>query len=386
LRRIGVPILAYATCIGSIVAIIGYGYRVQIFYGELASFPMAIHTALCFLFMGVALLCIRPEYGGISEIASTFSGGYTGRILIVAALIVPFTLGMAALYGYWRGYYTTELAIGLLVFTLMLALCILIWRNTSELNLRDKQQAAIARSLEDANKSLLRMNAELDSFAYISSHDLQEPLRKIKIFSGMINDPVRKDIDYHEYARKINESADRMSGLINGLLVFSKLNSTNEAFESTDLNYIIRDVLTDYELTIKEKNAVINVSALPVINAIPLQMRQLFFNLIGNALKFNNGEPHISIQALDADPDTIASLSSNGKNKYCKLVIEDNGIGFEQEYADKIFIVFQRLQSQYTGSGIGLAICKKIIENHNGSIKAFSKPGEGTTFEIFIPQ
>ncbi len=246
--------------------------------------------------------------------------------------------------------------------------------------------------LKNANEELRKTNKELEQFAYVSSHDLQEPLRKIQTFSQLLFHKIDETkITERNYLEKINNSALRMSDLIRDLLNLSKLSNVGEEFRDTDLSKILENVRTDFEVLIKQKNAALTIQKLPVIKAIPIQMNQLFYNLISNALKFSDKPPVIDVSYSEITADELRSYNFQGElkhKKYIRITFVDNGIGFEQNYADQIFVIFQRLndRSKFAGTGIGLAICKKIMENHNGFITAESKIDQGTTFNIFLPQ
>lgn len=250
------------------------------------------------------------------------------------------------------------------------------------------------RDLKEANQNLQRNNKELEQFAYVASHDLQEPLRKIKIFLGRLEERSNKAIDEqsHAYFDKIRSSTDRMSKLINDILNYSRLVNLDKEFEETDLNEIFNNVLTDFELKIEQKKAVILADNFPVIKAIPLQMNQLFHNLISNALKFSkeNIPPHISISCkMLKGKDLKVRLSEVDESReYYDIMFKDNGIGFDPEFAKSIFLIFHRLSSRNTfeGSGIGLALCKKIVNIHDGDIYADSIENEGTTFHVLLPR
>ena len=245
--------------------------------------------------------------------------------------------------------------------------------------------------LEDKNRSLQNMNKELEAFNYISSHDLQEPLRKIQIIISRILDLENQNLSESSKNHFIvlQKAADRMRTLIQDLLAFSRLNTTDILFEKTDLNAIIEEVKKEFEDVITEKNATIEIIDNCKIHVVRFQFRQLMNNLIENALKFYNPKiaPQITIKTKILQPDSLSlPLILVGK-EYCHISISDNGIGFEKEFETKIFEVFQRLhsQEQYSGTGIGLAIVKKIVDNHNGMITATSKLNEGATFDVYIP-
>ncbi|HEU4469699.1 MAG TPA: PAS domain-containing protein, partial [Flavisolibacter sp.] len=242
--------------------------------------------------------------------------------------------------------------------------------------------------LQKMNQELEASNNELLQFASVASHDLKEPLRKIHMFSNLIKDRHLPHMDgAADYLDRIINASARMTKLINDLLTLTRL-SVHSSFENTNLNTIVDEVMSDLELSINEKQATIEVGDLPRVDIVTGQMRQVFQNIISNALKFakKDEKPRIKIHCELVDSCAIdANRSSNGE--YCRIVIKDNGIGFDNQYADKIFTIFQRLHSRekYDGTGIGLAITKKIIEKHNGVISAASKENEGAKFTIVIP-
>jgi len=250
-------------------------------------------------------------------------------------------------------------------------------RDLTERKLAEDQMNHYLRDIEFRNK-------QLEEYAYIASHDLQEPLRKIQIFSELLEgnlgnaDAVRKNLD------KINSSAKRMSNLIKDVLKYSQLSRADELYLETDLNSILNNVLEDYILLIEQKKVIIKRDYLPIIMGIPIQLNQLFSNLISNALKFSSEHPEITIHSelLTGAEANHTDLISN--RQYLKLIFKDNGIGFEQQYGEQIFKMFKRL-SDSSGTGIGLALCKKIVENHNGIIQVESAPDVGTAFTLFIP-
>jgi len=248
------------------------------------------------------------------------------------------------------------------------------------------------KSLRETNERLEHSNEELEQFAYITSHDMQEPLRKIQIYSNILLDGNKEELSPNalQMLEKVSGSAARMSALIRNLLNYSRIARGEILFEETNLNLIVKNVLSDFELMITQKKAVVDVEVLPLIQAVPLHMNQLFYNLIGNALKFSkkNTIPHICINALFLEPDEKARFIQLSSDKeYYKFLFQDNGIGFQQEYGDKIFTIFQKLnaQSMFGGYGIGLAICKKIVENHHGMIYATGKINEGALFTVILP-
>ena len=228
-------------------------------------------------------------------------------------------------------------------------------------------------------------NRELEQFASVASHDLQEPLRKIQAFSDRLVSKYRDKIDDtgKEFIDRIHISAGRMRHLIEDLLVFSRVSTKGKPFTPVDLNEVLKGVLTDLEIRIQETGATITIDTLPTIEADELQMRQLFQNLLSNALKFHRPSvpPHIQLRIRNSSSSILE------EPYFCELTFSDNGIGFENQYAERIFQLFQRLhgRSDYEGTGMGLAICKKIIERHGGTITAEGIPGTGATFCVRLP-
>lgn len=259
-------------------------------------------------------------------------------------------------------------------------------RKKIEESEKELQQRVIERTAE-----LEKKNSELEQYAHVSSHDLQEPLRKIHMFTEMI-----READFHQLSdasktrfEKIQEASRRMSATLSDLLNFTSLNHQLQQ-EAVDLNQVIKTVTSDLEHVIAQKEATLNIENLPVVNAVPLQMHQLFYNLVNNGLKFSKQGVapviHISFFSFVASLQSGWPLLQPGKTYY-EIVVKDNGIGFSQEYAEKIFGLFQRLHSkqQYSGTGIGLALCRKVVTNHGGDIRAVSAPGEGAGFHLVLP-
>lgn len=247
-------------------------------------------------------------------------------------------------------------------------------------------QALLKLKIEELNRS----NTELEQFAYVASHDLQEPLRKIRAFGERIEGKFTDLLpaDGLDYLHRMRTAAERMQTLIDDLLTFSRLTRTSDPYVTLELSSVVESVTSDLEYIIEKKCAQIQVDAVHALQAVPGQLRQLFQNLISNALKFSRADksPEIKITSSVVTGSEEFNYLKPGA-AYCRITIQDNGIGFDSQYSDKIFVLFQRLhsRSEYEGTGIGLAICKKIVENHNGFIQAQSTEGTGATFTIFLP-
>jgi signal transduction histidine kinase len=242
--------------------------------------------------------------------------------------------------------------------------------------------------LQEMNQALEASNHELQQFASVASHDLKEPLRKIQLFGTILRDRhLGTNPDALQYMERIVSSSERMTRLINDLLRYSRL-SADVSFEPVDINVIIREILADLELSVKDACAEITTGEFPVLEAIPGQIRQALQNIISNALKFTRQDvrPCIRIQGERVqEREFDSAVAEDGS--YCRITISDNGIGFNELYLPKIFTLFQRLHGTeaYEGTGIGLAIAKKVVERHQGIIGASSKENEGATFIMILP-
>jgi two-component system, chemotaxis family, CheB/CheR fusion protein len=258
-------------------------------------------------------------------------------------------------------------------------------RLTKELEMRVEERT---KDLRDVNEKLLKSNRELEQFAYITSHDLHEPLRKIQTFAELAerswnDEPVAK-----KYLNRIASSSARMTALINDVLNYSRITRSTDRAMKTDLNDILARVKADFARQMEEKNATVKSSGLPTINGIPSQLQQLFASLISNSLKFSGQDVEIEISSREVAPEeAMKSADLPTGSKYAELVFKDNGIGFDQQFAKQIFTIFEKLNPSYlySGSGIGLALCKRIVENHGGAILASSRLNNGATFKVYLP-
>jgi light-regulated signal transduction histidine kinase (bacteriophytochrome) len=282
-----------------------------------------------------------------------------------------------------------------------------LYRKNHRLLAQEQKLVAINKSLEleinerkaseekviELNRELLEniarletANKDLDLFAFMASHDLQAPLRKIRMFSDRLLSDHRQNMnkDGQMYLSRIQEVSKRMQDLINDILRFSKISGEKESFQEVDLNEVVKEVISEMDGPIREKKAEIILDPLPVLPVNAVLMVPLFSNLINNSLKYSKKQelPKIHIRH-----ETMPAGGKDGDSRYCRILIEDNGIGFDQKYAEQIFDMFRRLHpsAEYEGTGIGLALCKKIVEKHKGFISARGKPGEGAIFIVSLP-
>jgi len=261
-------------------------------------------------------------------------------------------------------------------------------REINERKVSEEKVRQLNHKLLENIANLESANKDLERFAFMASHDLQEPLRKIRMFSDRLFSKYRDVL--HEDAKmvtRIQQAAERMQALIVDILAFSKISIDKSAFVISDLNIVLKDLLAEMEEEVHETNARISIEPLPPLVVSPTLMRPLFQNLISNALKYRKKDAEATIRIRSEVSVGVNDRDKNLVNRYCRIFIEDNGIGFDQKYAEEIFGMFRRLHNNgdYAGTGVGLALCKKIAELHNGYISARSKVNEGSTFIVSLP-
>lgn len=251
--------------------------------------------------------------------------------------------------------------------------------------------AELRRKEQRAQEELIRSNEELQQFAYVASHDLQEPLRKIVAFGDRLKARYGEALGEQgrDYLERMQSAAGRMQKLIEGLLGLSRVNTRTEPFVEVDLNRVVREVVSDLELRVQQAGGSVEVGELPVVEADPTQIRQLLQNLVGNALKFHAPEraPVVKVYSEPLPSADHPPAKPSAANDYCRIMVEDNGIGIGEQYLKRIFAPFERLhsRSEYEGTGIGLAICHRIVKRHGGSIDVESTPDRSTTFIVTLP-
>jgi hypothetical protein len=248
----------------------------------------------------------------------------------------------------------------------------------------------LKQTLQTKNLELERSNEDLQQFAHVASHDLKEPVRKVRTFGSRLEQEFKNELPEKAklYVQKMQNAAERIYSMIDGVLQYSSVNSIDQDVEKVDLNDIFRNIETDLEILIQQKEATIEYKELPVLEGFPILLHQLFYNLINNSLKFSKSDvkPRIQILSEKVKGQTLKNKGLTEK-EYIKISVIDNGIGFEQAQVIKIFKTFARLNSKdmYEGTGLGLALCKKIVERHQGNIEGEGKAGDGAIFTILLP-
>jgi PAS domain S-box-containing protein len=267
----------------------------------------------------------------------------------------------------------------------------MVLERTNDLRIKNSELSKAERALKIQNAELEKINSELSAFAHVASHDLQEPLRKIQTFTDRVIHAEGQQLTETAvgYIKKIQNASSRMRALIHDILLYSKANNSRTEKEEVDLNDVVSDVILEFEVKIEEQNALVEcVGVLPTVYVRRFQFHQLFLNLVSNALKFTKPgvQPHIRIISTVAPGGEVRDL--NEGEDYYKITMSDNGIGFDGKHAESIFEMFNRLhgRTEYEGTGIGLAICKKIVESYGGKLLAEGVPGTGATFHMYLPQ
>lgn len=253
-------------------------------------------------------------------------------------------------------------------------------RDLTEKKLADDQLKQYTRDIEFQNR-------QLEEYAYVASHDLQEPLRKIQTFSELLEKNLGDKAEVKKYLDKINSASARMANLIKDVLQHAQISTGPELFVPTDLNEVLNNVIEDFEVVIKQKGCIITTSGLPVVRGIPIQLYQLFSNLLSNALKFTRDIPSIEVFSQVLSREEVKDHPElNPDQEYFQILFRDHGFGFEPQHGDQVFKLFNRLNHDIPGTGIGLAMCKRIVENHRGTIGVLSQVNQGTTFSVLLPK
>lgn len=351
--------------------------------------PMALHATLCFIALAISLLFLLSENSFIEAVSSRRIGGYSARVLLPYVIFVPFVLGVLNNYGERAGLYDAHFGIGISVASMILIFLFIIWRLSRVLNRVDAERDAVYMEVKSAHERLAQSHSQLEQFIFIASHDLKEPLRKIMTFGDMLNSGSgHMSQRERDYIGKIINAAGRTSLMLTDIADYAHLMHQRMRFEKVDLNDVLREVIADFEVSIAETSAVITVHELPHVNGIRFQLTQLFSSLLGNAIKFRDPHRRLEIVVRSAEPrkDEVKKSGLDPDMEYDCVYFSDNGIGFDQRYAEKAFRMFERLHDDFQGYGMGLAICRRVAENHQGKITVRSVVGKGTTFSVFFPR
>jgi len=361
----------------ALLALIGYAYRVLPLYSIGSRVPMTLNSAISFELFALAALAARPARGLMRVITSDTTGGAMARRLLPAAVLIPLVLGALRFSSEKHGVFDLESGFSLFAFANVVLFAVVIWWNAKLLFLAEADRQKTMEQLKQTTADLARSNTELQQFAYVASHDLTEPLRMITSYLELLLSRAREKMgeEEREFIGYALDGARRLQVLIEDLLAYARVDTRARPLEPTDCERVLDTALANLKLAISEGRVEIERESLPTVLGDNIQLTQVFQNLVGNAIKFHgSAPPKISIGARRNNDEWI-------------FFVKDNGIGIDPKNLDRIFVLFQRLHTrrEYPGTGMGLAICKKIIERHGGRIWAESRPGQGTTFFFTLP-
>jgi signal transduction histidine kinase len=337
-----------------------------------------VYAAAITFMLSVGLLCSRPDRGFMAKITSNSFGGLMARRLLPATLLIPIVLGWIKHYGEREGWYPPTMGLALFALADVVIFLAVVWWGVNSLHRMDTSRRHAEEDLKQTANKLARSNADLEQFAYVASHDLKEPLRAISGSVQILQQRYHNKLDAEseEVIKHTIDGATRMQRLIDDLLTYSRLTTREVPLESTDLTSVFDESKANLESAIRESRAIVTADPLPTVNCDRTQVLQVFQNLIANGIKYKSERtPKIHLSAQDEDGEWLLS-------------VRDNGIGIAPQYAERIFRIFQRLHTRrdYAGTGIGLAVCKKIVERHGGRIWVESEPEEGSTFFFTLPK
>jgi signal transduction histidine kinase len=357
----------------SMLAIAGYIYQARTFIGQ-----MPLYSAVVAFLTSGGILCARADRGLMTKVTSNSFGGIMARRLLPATLLIPIVLGWLQHEGRKAGFYTSEPGLALLTVANVVVFLSVVWWGVNSLHRMDTKRREAEQELQETAAKLARSNADLEQFAYVASHDLKEPLRAISGSIQILQERFKEELepDADEVIKHTVDGATRMQTLIDDLLAYSRLTTREAPFEETDCELVLEEVLANLKQLTADTKAVVTHDPLPVVRADRTQILQVFQNLISNGIKYRSERtPKIHVGVEDKRSEWLFS-------------IRDNGIGIAPQYADRIFRIFQRLHTrrEYSGTGIGLAVCKKIVERHGGRIWVESEPEEGSTFYFTLPK
>ncbi|ADZ09892.1 integral membrane sensor signal transduction histidine kinase [Methanobacterium lacus] len=388
--------LAFLGGVVSILALLGYSFNASILYHLPQFTGIAIYAATTFILIFSAILLADPDNGFMKLLVSDTLGGYFARRVLPLIIIVPWLLGFLIKLGINYGIYDYSYGYALLIFFIILFLTVILGITSYSIKNIEKERNKVNQDLKQSKMELEKAkedleekvkertialetsNNELEHFAYATSHDLKEPLRMITSFLQLLERKYDNDLDEdaHEYIGFAVDGAKRMNEMINDLLEYSRVTSEERVFKNLDTQKILDEALLNLKVAVDESGAIVTHENMPVVMGDEKLMVQLFQNLIGNAIKYcdTNKIPEIHATAKKEDDHYLFSVS-------------DNGIGIDSKHLAKIFTIFQRLHrnDEYNGTGIGLSIAQKIVQQHGGVIWAESTPGEGSTFYFTMP-
>lgn len=360
-----------------LLALIGYAYRVLPLYSIGSRIPMALNSAIAFELFSLTALSVRPADGVMKVITSDTTGGAMARRLLPAAVLIPLVLGALRFSSEKHRFFEIESGISLFAFANIVLFTAVIWWNAKLLYQAEQERQQAMEKLKRLTQDLERSNTELQQFAYVASHDLTEPLRMITSYLELLGGHVRRKlgVEEQEFIGYALDGARRMQGLIQDLLDYARVDTRGRPMEPTDCEQVLETVLANLKLAVGENHAVIEHDRLPVVKGDSAQLMLVFQNLIGNAIKFHG---------KDAPKIHVGASRNNGEWVF---EVKDNGIGIDPKNFNRLFVLFQRLHTrrEYPGTGMGLAICKKIIERHGGRIWIESKPNNGAAFFFTLP-
>lgn len=363
----------------SLLSVIGYIYQASFYYRVLAFIPMALHTALCFFLVSTAVFFLYPDKGFMAEVTSHRAGGRMARKILPAIVLGPVLLGLVILVGQRAGWYDPEFGAATYTIGVILSLLITSWAAMRSLNESDAIRDSTEKTLEGVNHTLKQqadqleaLNKELESFSYSVSHDLMSPLRIIAGYATIFNDDYSEKLDDEgkKVVGVILKNISRMNRMIESLLQFAKLGRNSVTKKNISMQQLAEDAVRELKQSMDHK-AEISVGVLPSCHGDPTLVSLIFQNLLSNAVKYSskNERPLVYVGAENQHGEVV-------------YFVKDNGTGFDMKYYDKLFGVFQRLhhESEFSGTGIGLATVNRIVRKHGGKIWAEAKPEEGATF------
>jgi signal transduction histidine kinase len=361
----------------ALLALIGYTYRVLLFYRLGTGLPMSLDAAIGFLMLSIGFVASQRNLGFMEIVTSRTTGGAMARRLLPMAILIPWGLGAMLLVLEQAGLFGEDIAVSIFAVASIILFTMLLWWNATLLYQVDLERSGAEQQLRQSSANLQRSNTDLQQFAYLASHDLFEPLRMVTSYLQLLEQRCGGQLDQRgkEFIAAALDGASRMEALIKDLLEYSRVEMRGKSPAPTNAEQAFEAAVGNLKVAIEESGAVVTHEQLPTVPADSVQLTQVFQNLIGNAIKFrNNAPPKVDVRA-------------ERKDKEWQFEVRDNGIGIDPKFYDRIFQIFQRLHTrqEYVGTGMGLAICKRIVERHGGKIWVESAVGKGARFYFTLP-